>query len=165
MKISWVIPELVEMFSLHNICPDQVPFSKRSFLLHEVTVDIKEAVYLFCLLLSMIFFVLMWILKLFTLHHLCIKLCWIQKYKFYWCKTTTAGVMGQGPQNSYKVFMAPVCPGPRFEFGDGGIMWQVTGALTTWPPHLTPRPPHLTIVLGDFIFTFVLPWPAPIFCH
>ena len=31
------------MFSLHNICPDQVPFSKMSFLLHEVTVDIKEA--------------------------------------------------------------------------------------------------------------------------
>ena len=31
------------MFSLHNIWPDQVPFSKMPFLLHEVTVDIKEA--------------------------------------------------------------------------------------------------------------------------
>ena len=62
--------------------------------------DIKEAVYQFFLLLSLLFFVLIRILKLFTLHHLCIKLCWIQKYKFYWCKTTTAGVMGQRPQNS-----------------------------------------------------------------
>ena len=35
------------MFSLHNIYPDQVLFSKMSFLLHEVTVDIKEAVYPF----------------------------------------------------------------------------------------------------------------------
>ena len=51
----------------------------------------------FFLLLSMIFFVLIRILKIFSSHHLCIKLCRIQKCKIYWYKATTAWVIGLGP--------------------------------------------------------------------
>ena len=70
-----------------------------SFFLHEVRYK-RDSKHLFFQLLSILFSVLVRILKLFSSHHLCITLCRIQKYKFYWCKTTTAWVIGIGPQFS-----------------------------------------------------------------
>ena len=70
-----------------------------SFFLHEVRYK-RDSKHLFFQLLSILFSVLVRILKLFFSHHLCITLCRIQKYKFYWCKTTTAWVIGIGPQFS-----------------------------------------------------------------
>ena len=58
----------------------------------------------------MLFFVLIRILKFFSSHHLCIKLWRIQKYKFCWCKTTTAWVIGLGPKFSCTW---PQCVGAR----------------------------------------------------
>ena len=87
------------MFSLEKTCLNWVPFLKMSFFLHEDRYK-RDSEYIFFQRLSILFSVLIRILKFFSSHHTRIHLWRIQKYKFHGCKTTTAWVIGLGPKNS-----------------------------------------------------------------
>ena len=103
MKVKWKFDELVDMFS-----------SDKTFLnCLSSFINLEQVNVILSPLLSMLFFVLINILKFFS-HNLCIKLWRIQKHKFCWCKTTTAWVMGIGLKNS--------CTWPQCAGGGGGLV-------------------------------------------